>query len=209
MKIETKHFSKKFKLNRSEEMKIGIDIDDTMTNTFDYLIPYISKFFKVDIDYLKSNNISYNTFPKKMKKRELEFAKKYYDEIIPNTPFKSGVSDYIRKIKSLGNEIIIITARDKTLYKDEYKATIEELRRNNIFYDKLICDFDKVKVCIEEKIDLFIDDSISNCNKVGQLGIKTILFNSKSNRNIKTDLCRVNSWNELYNIIIKLGCIYE
>lgn len=182
-------------------MKIGIDIDDTMTNTFDYLMPYISDFFKVNIDYLKSNNISYSTFPEKMKKRELEFAKKYYDKVIPNTPFKAGVSDYISKIKSLGNEIIIITARDKTLYTDDYKTTIEELKNNDIFYDKLICNFDKSKVCKEEKIDLFIDDSISNCNKVEQLGIKTILFNSKSNINIKTNLHRVNSWDELYEII--------
>ena len=182
-------------------MKIGIDIDDTMTNTFDYLMPYISEFFEVDIDYLKENNISYSTFPEKMKKRELEFAKKYYDIVIPNTPFKTGVSENIKKIKSLGNEIIIITARDKTLYTDEYKTTIEELKNNNIFYDKLICNFDKSKVCKEEKIDLFIDDSISNCNKVAQLGIQTILFNSKSNINIKTNLNRVNSWYELYEII--------
>ena len=182
-------------------MKIGIDIDDTMTNTFDYLIPYISEFFEVDIDYLKENNISYSTFPEKMKKRELEFAKKYYDIVIPNTPFKTGVSENIKKIKSLGNEIIIITARDKTLYTDEYKTTIDELKNNNIFYDKLICNFDKSKVCKEEKIDLFIDDSISNCNKVAQLGIQTILFNSKSNINSKTNLNRVNSWDELYEII--------
>ena len=39
-------------------MKIGIDIDDTMTDTFDYLMPYIAEYFKVDINYLKDNNIS-------------------------------------------------------------------------------------------------------------------------------------------------------
>ena len=109
-------------------MKIGIDIDDTMTNSFDYLIPYIAEFFEVDIEYLKSHNISYSTLPKEMKTRELEFAKKYYDKVIPSTPFKTGVSDYIKKIKSLGHEIIIITARDKTLYTDEYRTTIKELK---------------------------------------------------------------------------------
>lgn len=181
-----------------------MDIDDTMTDTFDYLIPYISEFFEIDIEYLKSHNISYSTFPKEMKKRELEFAKKYYDTIMPNTPFKNGVSTYIKKIKDLGHEIIIITARDKTLYTDEYKTTIKELQKNNIVYDKLICDFDKVKICQEEKIDLFIDDSITNCKNVNQLGIKTILFNNKSNINFQTNFNRVDSWKELYNIIRKL-----
>lgn len=185
-------------------MKIGIDIDDTMTNTFDYLIPYISEYFEVDIEYLKNNNISYSTLPKDMKKREFEFAKKYYDKVIPNTPFKKDVSKYIKKIKKLGNEIIIITARDKKLYTNEYKTTIKELSDNNIMYDKLICSFDKAKICKDEKIDLFIDDSITNCNEVKQLGIKTILFNSKSNINIQTNLCRVDSWRELYEVVSKL-----
>ena len=182
-------------------MRIGIDIDDTMTDTFDYLMPYISEFFGVSLEYLKNNNISYNTFTEKMKERQLEFARGYYDRVIPNTPFKDNVSDYIRKIKELGNEIIIITARNNKLYRDEYKTTIEELKNNDILYDKLICDFNKDKVCKQEKIDLFIDDSIFNCNKVCSLGIKTIVFNSKINIDIPTKLPRVNDWDELYEII--------
>ena len=173
-------------------MKIGIDIDDTMADTFEYLMPYIAEFFDVDIKYLKDNNISYSNFLEEMKKRELEFAKKYYDKVIPNTPFKPKVTEYIDKIKALGHEIIVITARDKTLYTDEYKTTIEELKRNNIHYDKLICDFDKAKVCKREKIDLFIDDSIVNCTKVSKQGIEIILFNSKSNIEDNNNFCRVN-----------------
>lgn len=146
-------------------MKIGIDIDDTMADTFDYLMPYIAEFFGIDIKYLKDNNISYSNLPREMKEQELEFAKKYYDKVIPNTPFKPKVAKYIDKIKALGHGIIVITARNKTLYTDEYKTTIEELKNNNIHYDKLICDFDKAKICKIEKIDLFIDDSIANCKK--------------------------------------------
>lgn len=184
-------------------MRIGIDIDDTMSDTFDYLMPYIAEFFKLDIKYLRDNNISYNTLTEKMKKREFEFAKKYYDKVIPNTPFKPKVAEYIDKIKKLGHEIIIITARDKKLYTDEYKTTIEELRNNGINYDKLICNFDKAKVCEIEKIDIFIDDSIVNCNKVNELGIETILFNSKKNKRDKTNLDRVDSWQEVYERINK------
>lgn len=139
-----------------------------------------------------------SNLPKEMKERELEFAKKYYDKVIPNTPFKPKVAEYIDKIKALGHEIIVITARDKTLYTDEYKTTIEELKNNNIHCDKLICDFDKAKVCKIEKIDLFIDDSIANCKKVNELGIETILFSSKGNINDKTDLYRVDSWKNIY-----------
>ena len=182
-------------------MKIGIDIDDTMADTFDYLMPYIAEFFDIDIKYLKHKNISYSNFPKEMKQRELEFAKKYYDKVIPSTPFKPKVAEYIDKIKELGHEIIVITARDKTLYNDEYKTTIEELKNNNIHYDKLICNFDKARVCQNENIDLLIDDSITNCNKVNELGIEAILFSSKGNVNDKTDLYRVDNWKEIYEKI--------
>ena len=182
-------------------MKIGIDIDDTMTDTFDYLMPYIAEYFKVDINYLKDNNISYSTFPSEMKKNEFEFAKTYYDDVIPNTPFKPKVAEYINKIRDLGHEIIIITARNKSLYTDEYKTTIKELKDNNINYDKLICSFDKDKVCKNENIDLFIDDSIENCNKVSKLGIETLLFTSKSNMGSETNLNRVYSWEDIYNFV--------
>lgn len=62
----------------------------------------------------------------------------------------------------------------------------------------MICNFDKAKVCKIEKIDLFIDDSIANCNKVNELGIETILFSSKSNINDRTNLYRVDSWKDIY-----------
>lgn len=182
-------------------MKIGIDIDDTMTNTFDYLMPYIAEFFKIDIKYLKDNDISYSNLPEGMKEREFEFARKYYDRVIPNTPFKPKVAEYIKKIRDLGHEIIIITARDKNLYTDEYKTTIQELKNNNICYDKLICDFNKAEICKRENIDLFIDDSVKNCSEVNELGIEILLFNSRINMKNKNSFYRVNNWKEIYEKI--------
>ena len=62
----------------------------------------------------------------------------------------------------------------------------------------MICDFDKAKVCKNENIDLFIDDSIANCRKVNELGVETILFSSKGNLTDKTDLYRVDNWKDIY-----------
>ena len=185
-------------------MNIGIDIDDTITNTFDYLIPYVAEYFGANIEYLRNNNISYCNLPEEWKKRELDFAQKYYDNIIVDTPIKSCACEYIRKIKELGHNIFIITARDNTLYKDAYKKTEEQLNKNNIYYDKLICDFDKGKACLDEHIDLMIDDSIYNCKEVSKVGTQAILFNSKSNINTDTDFKRVNDWKEIYEYILAM-----
>ena len=42
-------------------MNIAIDIDDTLTDTFDYYIPFVAEFFGADADELRRKNISYNT----------------------------------------------------------------------------------------------------------------------------------------------------
>lgn len=183
-------------------MNIGIDIDDTITDTFDYLMPYIAEYFNSDLSYLKKNNISYSNMPEEWKKKEIHFAKKYYDRIIPHTPVKPDAAEYIEKIHKIGNKILIITARDNHLYTDSYKTTREQLKSNNIYHDKLICTFNKCSACIDEQIDLFIDDSAEHCRQVSAAGIQTLLFNSKGNRNIPVDLIRVNNWKEVYDYIL-------
>lgn len=52
-------------------MNIGIDIDDTITDTFDYLMPFIAEYFNADINYLKKNNISYCNLPEEWKRKKL------------------------------------------------------------------------------------------------------------------------------------------
>ena len=62
-------------------LNIGIDIDDTIANTFNYLMPAVAEFYNMDLDYLKENKISYTTLTPKMKEQELEFAKANFDKL--------------------------------------------------------------------------------------------------------------------------------
>ncbi len=185
-------------------MKIGIDIDDTIMNTFDYLMPYVAEYFHADLAELKKKNISYSNLPEEWKAKELDFCKKYYDTVVPDTPIKPDAAEYLPKIKALGHTIYIISARDDRLYTNAYRTTTEQLAANGVIYDKLICTFDKAKVCKEEKISLFIDDSVGNCKNVRQVGTPVLLFNSKSNLHTDTDVERVNSWAEIYEKIKEL-----
>ena len=76
-------------------MDIGIDIDDTLTNSFDYFQPYVAEYFNVGVDYLK----------------EINFFRTYYDKVVAFTPFKKNASKVLNKLKELGHRIIIITGR--------------------------------------------------------------------------------------------------
>ena len=178
-------------------MNIAIDIDDTLTNSFDYFQPYVAEYFGSTLAYVKDNNISYSNLPDEWKIDELGFCKKYYDRIVVDTPFKEEAAKTVKKLRSLGHKIIIITGRTTAFYTDPYKTTTEELNRGNIEYDKLICTLEKGKACKEEKIDILIDDLIHNCEAAEKIGIKAILFTSKANQGIETQLPRLENWNDI------------
>lgn len=70
--------------------------------------------------------------------------------------------------------------------------------------DTITDTFDKAQACINENIDLLIDDSIHNCTESDKVGINVLLFNSKNNININTNFNRVNTWKGVYDYLLKL-----
>ena len=191
-------------------MRIGIDIDDTLTDVKDELIEAgenyarsLGKDIKVDKNFEDKNNNG-NKWQEmfQFNYEELKYFLKDIQESITNKAKpRENVVEIINKLKNDGNEIIIITARDSEFHDDPYKYSKDWLDKNNIYYDKLVVNArNKEDACIEEKIDLFIDDSESNCLKVNKAGIKTIrVCNEIENNNSK--LICFNNWNEIYSFI--------
>ena len=62
---------------------------------------------------------------------------------------------------------------------------------------------DKWKTCYENKIDLFIDDSINNCLNVLEYGIDTFIFDNIYNKNTK--IKRVKNWLEINKYIERIN----
>ena len=50
-------------------MKIGIDIYDTITNTCEFMVEYVSSYFGVTKEYLTQNNIYYFNLPLEFKNK--------------------------------------------------------------------------------------------------------------------------------------------
>ena len=55
-------------------MNIAVDIDDTLTNSFDYFLPFVAEYFGADEKELKERNISYSNLPEEWKKDEINFT---------------------------------------------------------------------------------------------------------------------------------------
>lgn len=179
-------------------MRIGIDIDDTIANTWEYFMPIFSREFNIKLD--ENSNPYYQAIKDKVSFDEYESVMRKYENTMINITIKEDVSNVLNKLKQDGHQIIFITARGKT-YNNPYQMTKDYLDTNNIPYDKIILDsWDKSIACREENIELFIDDSSKHCKEVSDIGIEVIMIDTKYNQNNNQFTHKAN-WKEIYEYI--------
>lgn len=191
-------------------MKIGIDIDNTLTDIEDELMKAALDYAKslnktMNTKYLNSNddNNDGNIYQKifGFTYEELKyFLRDIQESITDNAIPRYLVPEIIESLHTDGNEIIIITARDSEFHDDPYKQSESWLNKHNIYFDKLIVNARKKgEICQQEQIDLFIDDSISNCLDVAKYGIKTILLNKQKMKD--NTIISFDNWKDIYDYI--------
>ncbi len=192
-------------------MNIGIDIDDTISNTFEYTYPlsreYTRKICKREpkrIEDLSVINHHYVDAINEWNEDEANaFWDKNYIKIVQNVIIKENVKNILDKLRNEGHRIFFITARWDSPIFDIITETKTWLRKNQIEYDDLIVNAENKDVIAKERnIDVFIDDSLENCIAVSKKGIKTFLVDSIPNKNVESpEITRVFSWNEIYEKI--------
>ncbi len=192
-------------------MKIGIDIDDTISASFEELF-IRSQNFDIEVvgeegnpsNYGKIDNHNYieTMYPHWSQEQIKTFWKKYFMDVLTNANVKKECAQVIEKLKKEENEIILITSRYEIVEgkKMVENATKQWLETHHILYDKLIMNSqDKSKVAVEENIDLLIDDSIVHCLSVAKKNIKTFLYTTVCNQGCEVlNLERVYSWPQIY-----------
>ena len=173
-------------------MVIGIDIDNTISNTADIFNERLSRFCKekdISVDEF-NDNINYID----------EFHREYLVDIFTNAKVKNYFKDVFSRIKQ-NNKIIIITARSYEYFKkycNMEEITKDWLNRNEISYDKYYSNAymeDKAKICKREKVDLMIDDDLNNYLALKEAGINTLLFDDE--RRYLDIVDRVDSWKDV------------
>lgn len=182
-------------------MKIGIDIDDTITNSWIYYLPIYSKVFDIPIEKLTLSKPYQEAIKDKYTKEQFnDMLRPINDKYAINIPLKENVKEIIDKLYELGHSVIFITARTKD-YTNPYQMTKDYLNKHQIKYDKIIVNAsEKDKVCLNENIDLFIDDNIRNCTIVTKTGIEVIMFDAPHNQSAK-EFKHLKSWKEIYEYI--------
>jgi len=190
-------------------MIIGIDIDDTLTDIRDQLkeatLEYAKKLGKkinIDNTYIEDKNNGniykekYNFTDEELKR----FFKEVQEEITKNVKPREGTREVIKKLREEGNTIIIITARDKQFHDDPYELSKTWLDKNEIEYDKIIVNArEKAKICLDEKVDIFIDDQLANCMKVSRTGITVIRITNY--KEVHGNIINKTNWQDIYEFI--------
>ena len=187
-------------------MNIGIDIDDTLTDLFRTKIKTAKKF-------IKENNYNYKVVDKTQIYLSgifnwgAEVSKKFWQEegskMLSNISPRKYVREIIQKLKNDNHSIFIITARTTDMHKDPYAISEAWLKKNGIFFDKLLVGKEeKAQACLDENIDVFIDDLPKHVLDVNNNGRTTaILMQTIANKNLKLDCLRVKNWKQIYKII--------
>lgn len=189
-------------------MNIMIDVDDTLTC-------FVKKRNNLIKKYIKEKNLPYKildiycTKSANVADWPIEECCNFWKELGTsaqlNAPCQKDSPNVVQIIKNLGHKIFIVTARPDKYY-DALKYTKLWLEKNKIPFDEIFTGKqNKKQAMIDLKIDVVIDDSYQTITYASELGIKSLLFTTKENENLKAPPLsqRVISWNEIFKILIE------
>ena len=188
-------------------MKIGIDLDGVVFDSEKEYRVYSELYDMLD---LKQNSKTDNrklAFQDRFNWTQEEidgFLKKYHKQITLESNFMPGAQKVLKMLKEDGHTLILVTARG-SLNKDMIKLTENRLKQKDMdLFDKYYWAVkNKAEVCVKEKIDLMIDDSLNHIKAVADAKIKAIYlkdapsFDLEESRYIKV----LYNWGEIYRYI--------
>ncbi len=185
-------------------MIIGIDMDDTICSTNERILVEADKYDKEVLGGSGVKDKDAYEFTEMMgweKDMKGKFFGDRLEYIMDNAEIKEGAKEVINKLHEDGAKIIIISFRKGKYITDPYMLTKNWLDRHGIHYDKIYVDTgSKVDECVENEVNLFIDDKESHCEDVSGAGIDVLLFTNQYNHD-ENRFKRVDSWYDVEKYI--------
>ncbi|MCX5750115.1 MAG: hypothetical protein NT099_00325 [Candidatus Saganbacteria bacterium] len=173
-------------------MRIGIDIDNVIADTYKDLNPYVTRYFGKEttseqaIELMRDN-----------KWLQLHYWFKAWRYGLPTTlSLIDGAVDTIRDWHN-NHEIIMITSR-LPIFK---RQTRKWLEKHGIPYHELHHAKEKTKHTKAEGCEVFIEDNLEECEILADFCKQIFLFDHPWNRKeiIRPNIIRVKSWQEIRN----------
>ena len=195
-------------------MNIGVDVDGVLVDMEGYQLrtgtEYFKKKYGKDVVNPKGYDIE-DIFDCTHKERE-KFWLKYIWAYCLKEPIFPYAAETLKKFHDEGHNIVIITSRAHTTEKGLTgwvfrKMLLRWLKKNGVYYDKIVycteknSGEDKRRVCLEENIDVMIDDKPENLNAIMD-NMNVMCYPAVWNEDINEKrYIRVKDWSEIYNVI--------
>ena len=195
-------------------MNIGVDVDGVLLNTPEFMRKYGERYFKrppADPDAYEMEDM-FRVSHKQVFFFGLRWFLPYYCRKYP--PYPQAGSTYGELIRE-GNKIFQITSRKATMDHNligylSRRFLNHWLRDNGFFHDKLFycheegVSWQKLMHCLENNVDVMIDDNPVTANVLANNGIRVLLYDAPYNQSIEGDhITRVKNWNEIREILCK------
>lgn len=189
-------------------MKIGIDIDNTITDTLPVLKEYCKRYndtvVKRNLQMHEDGVASYNLYDW-TQEENMDFCIRYLEEVVLQAEVKESAREIIERLKNEGHNINIISSRAVPMFKTPYETTEKFLREKGIVYDKLLVGrIEKKSSCIENELDVLIEDEPQYITQMSEF-MPVIVFDAVYNKQcIGNNIIRVYDWNDVYSNIKKM-----
>lgn len=199
-------------------MKIGFDVDNVLVDQYNYQMKYGVPYFEKRGYHVQNENgfDIEDIFQCSHAERE-KFWTKYIWRYCLKEPMTVDAATVSSQLRKKGHEIVIVTGRAHTTEngitgKLFRWMLLHWLKKNHFEYDEIFyCSEensaeDKVRVCLEQKVDVMIDDKPDNLVALGR-HINVICYSAPCNNSMNSlDQIRVDNMNQL---LIKINSMQK
>jgi uncharacterized HAD superfamily protein len=186
-------------------MKIGIDLDDTISNSRDIMVQFHNKLNKSDfsVNDIKKYNL-WDNWGGTLETTIKELEKFHHSDYANNIKPLAGAKEVLENLKK-NNELYIITARANSIKKDT-EEWIEKYFPNifsKIYFTNEfshgVSEITKKKICDNLDIDIYIEDNLEFALECAEPNRKVFLIDHPWNQTDKlpANIKRVKSWKEI------------
>lgn len=197
-------------------MRIGIDLDGVVYDTIENYRVYSELYDELVLKRDSRKDSREMMEQKRMNWTDEEFVdffSRCHEKIVRESNLMPGCKEVLELLKKDGHELIVVTARgaateevDQITGFSSDTVTVELMKKDGIYDLFTKCCFregDKKKVCLEEKIDVMIDDLYSNCLDIASANIDTIYFENIQSFDLtgKENITTLYNWGEVYRYI--------
>ena len=119
---------------------------------------------------------------------KFDFFNMYYKNVLEDVKPFPKAQEIINKLKEEGNEIYFISARITSIPGcNAEQISIDTFDKHSIPYDRVIIGaYEKLQYCLENGIEVFVDDSLEVLEELTKHGIRCYLMTSPVNKELKT-----------------------